>query len=186
MTATCVHEDLELYFENWIREQGFILHKYILSLVRNKELSEDIYQEVLISAYLKLHSLEKTSSLKSWMYKIAINKCRDYWRKEKTQQKFWEERVYSYIEGEQPLPHPEETALRKCEQEEMLQSIHELPEMYSEPILLFYYHNRTLVEISNTKKVPLSTVKTRMRRAKYQLMKRVEQSAGYYDARVSS
>lgn len=186
MTVAIVQEDLELFFENWIREQGFILHKYILSLVRNKELSEDIYQEVLISAYLKLHSLEKTSSLKSWMYKIAINKCRDYWRKEKTQQKFWEEGVYFYINEELPPPHPEETALRKCEQEEMLQSIHELPEMYSEPILLFYYHNRTLVEISNKKKVPLSTVKTRMRRAKFQLMKKVEQSPDYWGERVSS
>ncbi len=178
MTCVYAKKETEQFYENWINEHGHILYNYILSLVRNRDLAEDLYQEVLISAYCHLNTLEKMSNFNGWIYRIAVNKCRDYWRKKKTQQRFWEEKVYFYLnDRKQSSPHPEEIAIRKCERRDMLDYIQSLSPMYSEPLLLFYYENLTLTEISAAKKVPLSTVKTRMRRAKLQLMKIVEQSA---------
>lgn len=159
---------LKSEFENWIRENGQSLLKFIYKQVHNKELSEDLYQEVLISAYIGLESFEERAKMKSWIYKITINKCRDYWRKEKTAKKFWEEKVFSY-DTDSKIPLPEECVLNKCSEEEMFKTINKLPEMYREPILLFYFYDKTLTEISSSKGVPVSTVKTRMRRAKCQL-----------------
>ncbi|MCM3217392.1 RNA polymerase sigma factor [Niallia taxi] len=163
----------EACYEEIIKEHGNAIFAYILSLVKHKELAEDIYQEVLISSYLSFSSFEDYSKAKSWLYKIAINKCRDYWRKEKTSKKFWEETVYTYVRETSVSLPPEDTIINKCAQEEMIDTLEELPQMYKEPLLLFYYHNNTLLEISDKTKTPLSTVKTRMKRAKEQLRPKV-------------
>lgn len=158
--------------EEWVVENGQHLFRFIQKQVRNKELSEDIYQEVLISALIALPRFEYRANMKSWIYKIAINKCRDYWRKSVTAQRFWEEKVYEY-ELDTMIPSIEETVLEKCSTEEMLDTINELPSMYKEPLLLFYYKDWSLNKISTTKNVPISTIKTRMRRAKVQLREKV-------------
>ncbi|PAE21109.1 RNA polymerase factor sigma C [Bacillus sp. 7504-2] len=155
-------------FEDWVRENGSSLSLFIYKQVRNKELAEDLYQEVLISAYLHLGQFEERAKFKSWIFKIAINKCRDFWRKQKTVQKFWEEKVF-YYEIECSIPEPEDYVLTKCSIEEMLETINELPTIYREPILLYYFKNNSLLEISSAKKLPIATVKTRMRRARNQL-----------------
>lgn len=165
---------LEQYFEACILEHGRSLFNYIYSLVRHKELAEDLYQEVLISAYIALPSFEAKAKIKSWLFKIAMNKCRDYWRKEKSANLFWEDKVYMYVEETNASSPQEESVLRKCNQEEMVETLQDLPEMYRDPLLLFYYHNQTLIEISDTTKLPLSTVKTRMKRAKDRLRPKVE------------
>ncbi|MEK4149199.1 RNA polymerase sigma factor [Robertmurraya sp. FSL W8-0741] len=155
-------------FEDWIRENGSSLSRFIYKQVQNKELAEDLYQEVLISAYLNLEQFEARANFKSWIYRIAVNKCRDFWRKQKTVQKFWEEKVFHY-EMECSIPEPEDYVLTRCSMEEMLDTINELPTIYREPILLYYFKNNSLLEISSAKKLPISTVKTRMRRARNQL-----------------
>ncbi|GIN63733.1 RNA polymerase subunit sigma [Robertmurraya siralis] len=155
-------------FEDWIRENGPSLTMFIYKQVRNKELAEDLYQEVLISAYLNLEQFEERANFKSWMYKIAINKCRDFWRKQKAAQKFWEEKVYHY-DMECSIPEPEDYVITRTSTKEMIDTINELPTIYREPILLYYFKDKSLLEISSAKKLPISTVKTRMRRARNQL-----------------
>ncbi|WP_409971429.1 RNA polymerase sigma factor [Bacillus sp. Bva_UNVM-123] len=169
---------IDQYFEDCVNEYGKSLFNYIKFKVRHKELAEDIYQEVLISAYTALPFFEERAKLKNWLFKIAINKCRDYWRKEKSANRFWEEKVYTYVEDTNPLQMPEESIVAKCTKAEMEDTLQELPKMYREPLILFYYHHKTLMEISTTTKIPLSTVKTRMRRAKDQLRPKVEDLVG--------
>jgi RNA polymerase sigma factor (sigma-70 family) len=159
----------DLDFESIVRDHESNLQKYILSLVRQKELAEDICQEVLISAYLSFSSIKERSKIKSWLYKIAMNKCRDYWRKEKTIKKFWQEKLYHLHCYRTLSPMPEETLLNKCTRDEIAVTINALPEIYRDPLLLFYYNDCSLLEISHYTKLPLSTVKTRMKRAKDQL-----------------
>ncbi|MDQ0271512.1 RNA polymerase sigma factor [Cytobacillus purgationiresistens] len=170
-----MNESIETYFEACVCEHGHALFRYIYSLVHHKELAEDLYQEVLISAYLALPSFNEEAKVKNWLFKIALNKCRDHWRKEKTAKKFWEEKVHLYTDGMSTAPVPEEECIQKCHQEEVEQQLSELPDIYKEPLFLFYYHHQTLVEISNEANLPLSTIKTRMRRGKEKLLPKVKQ-----------
>lgn len=167
-----IEENLVAVFENWVIENGQSLFGFIRAKIRNKEISEDIYQEVLISAFTALPNFEYRANIKSWIYKIAINKCKDYWRKQTTFQKFWEEKVFFY-ETDTVIPSTEEVVLQKCSTEDLIETINELPVMYKEPMLLFYYRDLSLLEISSSVNVPLSTIKTRLRRAKYQLREKV-------------
>ncbi|WP_433957429.1 RNA polymerase sigma factor [Cytobacillus horneckiae] len=167
-----MNSSIDINFEACINEHSHAIFRYIFSLVRHKELAEDLYQEAMIAAYIAFPSFKQETKVKNWLFKIALNKCRDYWRKEKTERKFWEEKVYMYDE-EIVSPAPEEVCIQKCEQEAVTNKLKELPEMYKEPLLLFYYHHRTLVEISQESNLPLSTVKTRMRRGKEKLLPKV-------------
>jgi RNA polymerase sigma-70 factor (ECF subfamily) len=165
-------------FDEMVKENGKSIFNYILSMVRHKELAEDLYQEALLSAYLAFSSMKEPTKVKSWFYTIAGNKCRDYWRKENKSKQFWREEVYSYtssIEYVQQLP--EEEVLHKCSTEEMAETVKTLPEIYQYPIFQYYYHDLTLIEISRKSDLPISTVKTRMKRAKERLRPKLQSLA---------
>lgn len=162
-------EQLTIPFEELVNEYGKAIFKYIFSLVKHKELAEDLYQEVLLSAYLAYSSIKEQGKYKSWLYTIAINKCRDYWRKENKSKQFWKEEVYSYsVSFESPFI-PEEEVLHNFSAQQMAEKVNLLPEIYRNPIYLYYYHDMSLVEIAQTNNLPMSTVKTRMKRAKERL-----------------
>lgn len=55
----------------------------ILSSVKNPEDAEDIAQEVFISVYKNLHKFRADSKIYTWIYRIAINKTYDFFRKNK-------------------------------------------------------------------------------------------------------
>jgi RNA polymerase sigma factor (sigma-70 family) len=164
-------------FEEVVIEHGRAIYKYILSLVKHKELAEDIYQEVLLSVYLAYPSIKEQSKYKSWLFKIAINKCRDYWRKENKSKKFWKEEVYSYSVSFEPSAIPEEEVLHKFSAEQMAERVNLLPEIYRYPIYLYYYQDFSLIEIAKKSNLPMSTVKTRMKRAKERLYPKMKSLA---------
>ncbi|WP_246869693.1 RNA polymerase sigma factor [Bacillus sp. AFS031507] len=164
-------------FEEVVLEHGRSIYKYILSLVKHKELAEDIYQEVLLSAYLAYPSIKEQSKYKGWFFTIAINKCRDYWRKENKSKQFWKEGVYSYSASFEPSVIPEEEVLHKFSAEQMAEKVNLLPEIYRYPIYLYYYQNFSLIEIAKKSNLPMSTVKTRMKRAKERLRPKMQSLA---------
>ncbi|WP_244440874.1 RNA polymerase sigma factor [Neobacillus jeddahensis] len=164
-------------FEDLVNEYGKSIFRYILSLVKHKELAEDLYQEVLLSAYLAYPSIKEPCKYKSWLFTIAINKCRDYWRKENKAKQFWQEEVYSYSVTVEPNVIPEEEVLHKYSAQQMAEKVMTLPEIYRSPIFLYYYQDLTLVEIANKSNLPMSTVKTRMRRAKDRLRPKMQSLA---------
>lgn len=55
----------------------------ILSSVKNSEDAEDIAQEVFISVYKNLSKFRADSKIYTWIYRIAINKTYDFFRKKK-------------------------------------------------------------------------------------------------------
>lgn len=55
----------------------------ILGSVKNPEDAEDLAQEVFISVYKNLHKFRADSKIYTWIYRIAINKTYDFFRKNK-------------------------------------------------------------------------------------------------------
>ncbi|WP_080848457.1 RNA polymerase sigma factor [Cytobacillus gottheilii] len=156
-------------FEECIEEHGNLLFHYIYSLVKHKQLAEDLYQDVLVAAFIALPSFEEYTKMKNWLYKISINKCRDYWRKQKVQKRYWEEKVFLHEDSISEHLVLEDEIVQRDMSKEVKETLEDLPAIYKEPLLLFYYHHQTLVEISTGSNIPLSTVKTRIRRGKDRL-----------------
>ena len=135
------------------------LFRFIRSRIQNKELSEDLTQEVFIRAWRYKDSFDvKKSSLKNWLFVIAVNLLRDYYRKNKLQIEELDENL------------SDETDIKKdAEQNNLIhyvfQKITELPERDQELVLLRYKLDLKMEDIAEIMKMELSAVKVAIHRA---------------------
>ena len=58
------------------------IHAVILAIISNSDDALDLTQEVFLKAYQSLNAFKKTSRFYTWLYRIAINQCIDYMRRQ--------------------------------------------------------------------------------------------------------
>lgn len=139
------------------------------SYVRDRQIAEDLTQEIFVKCYEKLHTFKGNSSLETWLYRIAVNHCKDYL-------KSWQFRKISatgYISSFFTLSEApaEQEYFIKEEQSGIREAVFHLPVKYREIIFLYYFKEYSQKEISEICKVNLNTVKARMARGKELLKK---------------
>lgn len=142
-------------------------HKLIFSfayrMVKNKELAEEIVQEVFIKIWTKkgLYQAEK-GKFSSWLLTITRNLSIDLIRKQKEVPYELQEEREKVPDG-QPLP--EDLTIWKEKRAEINQALAELKENQQQIIQLFYFQSCTQVQIATKLDIPLGTVKGRLRLA---------------------
>jgi RNA polymerase sigma-70 factor, ECF subfamily len=149
-----------------------ILH-LVYTYVNNKELAEDLTQEVFIKCYNSINTFKGNSKLRTWLWKIAINHCKDYlksWYNNKIV-------ISGNIELFERVPKEsvEQTVLQKNDDDTLVSAVLSLPIKYREVIYLYYFKEVTIKEISNIIGIKQNTIKTRLRKAKELLRKRLEE-----------
>ncbi|MBS4174984.1 RNA polymerase sigma factor [Bacillus sp. FJAT-49736] len=172
MIVSDCKSDNVIELEEFIQAHGKALLHYIYSIMKHWELAEDIYQETLLSAFIHYKSFEKRASLKNWIFKIAQNKCKDEWKKDNVRQRYLHSQSFQDTD-ENYLDDTEKKVMEKCLHEELMKKINELPNRYKNPILLYYFHDFTIMDISNNSEIPMSTVKTQLKRGKEKLKNKV-------------
>lgn len=133
---------------------------------------EDIIQEVFISCYQKLSSFRHESSYKTWLIRITINKCKDY-------KKRWSIKNLIYrpiISCAVTAPSAEEQFINEQTSSSMIEQIAKLPTKYKEVLILYYYQQLTMTEISEILNVNINTIKSRLLRGKKILQNKLERS----------
>lgn len=154
-----VEELMDMYGEQ--------IKRLIYSYIKNWATTEDIIQEVFLNIYLKLHTFKGEASLKTWVYRIAINKCKDYLRSWHYLQLVMTDKITNFEKkGGRSI---EEELMRKDSQSELIEKVMALPVKYREVIILFYIKEFSLLEISELLQTNVETVKTRLRRARGKL-----------------
>jgi RNA polymerase sigma factor (sigma-70 family) len=152
--------------EKLIMEHGTELKRLAFLYVKDHSLAEDIIQEVFISCYNNLDNFREESSYKTWLTKITINKCKDTFKKWSFRNLLYKENIE--INLTEHLT-PEKQMIAKMEDILLAEQILILPIKFREVIILFYYEEFTLEEISSILKLNTNTVKTRLFRAKSKL-----------------
>jgi RNA polymerase sigma-70 factor, ECF subfamily len=137
------------------------------SYVKDHYVAEDLSHEILMKCYLARHKFNGNCSFHSWLYRIAINHCIDYLRKGYRQRDLVYENIEQFNDIE--VRTPESMVLHYCEKEDLLSKLRKLPSKYQEVIILFYFKDQSLKEIEHYLNVKLSTIKTRLSRAKRML-----------------
>ncbi|TQR18355.1 RNA polymerase sigma factor [Psychrobacillus vulpis] len=136
----------------------------------------DVTQEVFVKLYCFLHQF-KRERFTTWLYKITLNATRDYYRKE-TKEKEKEDKLH-HNDGNTTFSKSAEDRVLVFEEDKQLHlAILSLDEKYRHPIILFYFHDLSYEQISDVLNVPLTSVKTRLLRAKGQLKKQLSMSGG--------
>lgn len=154
----------EIHLESVMNQYGSSIVKLAYSYVKDFNVAEDISQEVFVSYFKNLDSFRGESSVKTYLYRIAINKCKDYlksWNYRRVQLSEMFGRVIA-----DPKISPEHALLEKEQQNDLADHVLALPLIYREVVFLFYYEELSMKDISSFLQLNLSTVKTRLSRGK--------------------
>jgi RNA polymerase sigma factor (sigma-70 family) len=145
-------------FEIIIQRYEISIHRFIYNMVRSRETSEDITQDVFISAYNKLYSFNKEYKFSTWLFTIAKNKSIDYIRKnkKKTQIEYCAEGTSSSSNSPESFVEFMET------KKNILDFINSLNETDKQILLLRYTKDMiTFKQMAIILNMPESTIKKR-------------------------
>jgi RNA polymerase sigma-70 factor (ECF subfamily) len=119
--------------------------------VKNHEDAEDITQEVFIDSLQKIKYFRQESSLKTWLYRITVNKSKNFLRKQKllTLVRFSKDEEDEDKEVDFPDISQNNRLESKELEERFLEAIAQLPEKQREVFSLRYFDNLSFNEISN-------------------------------------
>lgn len=140
------------------------LYSVIISIIPDRELSNDILQEVFVKIWRQIETYDVTKGrLFTWMLNIARNASIDALRSknfhQRQQNRELTEQIYET--GGSTHTNTDKIGLRKI--------VYKLKEEYRVLVELSYFEGFTQDEISKMLKIPLGTVKTRLRTALIQL-----------------
>lgn len=145
---------------------GTELKRIAFMYVHDHALTEDILQEVFIACYNNLDNFRGESSYKTWLVKITINKCKDSLRR-------WSMRniIYKPKIEIQKLHHSssESTYITKVDDLQLVEQVMLLPIKLRDVIILFYYQELSVEEVSSILSININTVKSRLFRARKKL-----------------
>lgn len=145
-------------------EQLFELYKCkalrtIYSMTRDKDISEDIVQEVFVSCYTSIKSLQNPEYFKTWFYRMLTRTTWRYMEKEK--RLIPVENIFRKSEDSY-----ENSSLEKLEQKEsselLYQEILKLQPKLQTTLILYYYNEFSVKEIAQTMGCLEGTVKSRL------------------------
>ncbi|MCJ8008693.1 sigma-70 family RNA polymerase sigma factor [Lederbergia wuyishanensis] len=153
----------------WLmRTYGNDVIRVAYTYLKQKQLAEDVAQDVFIKCYEKMDTFRNDSSYKTWIIKITVNRCKDIL-------KSWSYKnllITNYFENKKVVPSSQ---LQRDEESQVLsQQLMELPVKLREVIILYYYQEFTIEEISVLLNAKPNTIKTRLHRARLHLKKLLE------------
>lgn len=140
-----------------------ILH-LVYTYVKNRTTAEDLTQEIFLKCYEKLNQFNQQSTIKTWVYRIASNHCKDYLRSWHYRKITLSDKILDYIPSKSK--QVEEEIIANSEENILSNAVMNLPLKYREIVFLHYYEELSLAEISKITTVNINTIKTRLKRAK--------------------
>ncbi|TWT13175.1 RNA polymerase sigma factor [Planomicrobium sp. CPCC 101079] len=155
-----------------MNEHGPELKRIAFLYINDITESEDIVQEVFISCYQHLASFRNEADYKTWLIRITINKCKDHRR-------LWGIRNLVYRPIHQLVKKNESAEATHLDQQfssELIEQISKLSSKYKEVLILYYYLELTMQEISEVLEISINTVKSRLLRGKKSLKTRLGRS----------
>ena len=145
---------------------------HISSYISRTEDVEDICQEAFQKCFKNLATYNPKYAFSTWLYTIAENCAFDFYRKRKlpvvsTDTINPEEATFGIITD---TPSPEESMINSQEIENLIRSIQQLDAKYRRIAELRFIHEYAIEEIAKELSLPVNTVKTRIGRARKNLI----------------
>ena len=158
----------ELYFDR--------VYGYVRRLLREEHLAEDVTQEIFMHIHRSLPTYDPERVLRPWVFTIATNKVRDYWRSRRhrdaqrevpTEDADGRPLVASRNRGPVDLIESGELS------EQVAEAIATLPEIMRQTLVLRYYEGLSFEDIGEMVERNATAVRKRYSRALEELRKRL-------------
>lgn len=140
-----------------------------LSIVQDPASANEVTQDTFIAALRSLRSYHERSSLKAWLYTIALNTSRSHLRKQKVLEKL-RTTLGSLLSVERQHPQtPEEVVLKNEKEAAIFRSLDTLDEKHRLVILLRYFQDLSVAEIAEILSTNEGTIHSRLHTARERL-----------------
>ncbi len=158
-------------FNQIYKDYNGMVYNLCLSYLQNIEEAEEVMQDVFLKVYEKHDSFRGNSSLKTWIYRITINKNLDFIKAKKRAKRFG---FLAVINGdsknqEQPLVNFNHPGVELEDKEAMhllFQKINTLPHKQKTALILKYIDGFSQKEIAKTMELSEKAVESLLSRAK--------------------
>ena len=145
-----------------------------ISFLKNETTAQDIMQETYITAFLKIQSLEKSSQIRSWLNRIAVNKCKNY-LKGKGEIQLDDEIFENQAIVDERMSIPEEYISDKAKREIILSIMQEvLSDVQYQTVIMHYFNEMTVDEIAEVFECSRGTVLSRLNYSRAKMKTAIE------------
>jgi RNA polymerase sigma-70 factor, ECF subfamily len=151
-------------------------------VIGREEEARDVVQETFLRAFRSIGNFRGQAKFSSWVYRIALNLCRDWIRRERRAPILPTPEGVDVVElaaERGPAESIEDLVARNDMSKVVADLMTRLPEEQRTAIILKEYHGMTFQEIADLQGVPLSTVKTRLYQGLSVLRRHLHQQGKY-------
>lgn len=143
-------------------------HSYVFNLLLGMgclpEDAKGITQGVFIQAYYSLPNFKRQAKFRTWIHRIAVNRCYNWFKKNKVSTTVVPEDL-----PDDKNTSPEERILEDESLQEVKNAMLQLPEKYRTVLNMFYYEKMSYAEIAAQLNLNKRTIETRLYRARHKL-----------------
>ena len=153
------------YFSYIVEKYQNIVFSIALKVLKNREDAEEMAQESFIKAFKSLHTFKGNSKFSTWLYRITYNNCISEVRKKKIHFASTDDVEIKDETSEINLDGiPEENRARAIKE-----AMSKLPEEEYALVLLYYFEDQSIEEISKVARLTESNTKVKLYRARKKL-----------------
>lgn len=160
-SRTAFHQLVHLY-------QGAVF-RMVYIRVRSQMDAEDLTQDIFLQAFNRLHRLKEAEKFRSWLFRIALNRVRDFHRRKLFRAMFKapsddDASIACELATDDDCEMPEHLA-KKDFWNRIQKTLNQLSRMERDVFLLRFFDNLSIVEITKAMGKKESTIKTHLYRA---------------------
>lgn len=155
-------------FDNLVNDYLSLVYRYLVRLTGDAQLAEDLSQETFIRVWKNIYRFEIDKPFKPWLMRIARNTAYDALKKRKIIpfSKLSTEELEFIDSIKDTQPAPSELAQQGEVATHVNETLTKLTDTEKEVLVLHYLEEMPVTEIASFLKVPVETVRTRLRRAR--------------------
>jgi RNA polymerase sigma-70 factor, ECF subfamily len=159
----------EAAIEMFVRQYETGVFRLALSVVGDQAEANEITQETFIAALGSLPSYKEKKSFKAWLYTIALNHSRSHLRKRKVIERLRNTLNTIFRIETQKQASPEESVIESEKEAEVWKILSQLDEPFRIVVVLRYFHELPVSEISEILSVNEGTIHSRLHTARERL-----------------
>lgn len=164
-----------------VRRYKTRLFNYLLRLVSDPDVAEEIAQDAFVRAYVNAEKYRTIAKFSTWLYTIATNLVRNRYRKKKRRPPVLSLFFRSSEDGEEMMheiaderPTPDQEAVGENLDRLMSKATEQVPERYRVPFVLREVNQLSYEEIAAVTGLKLGTVRSRINRARNHFRRIIE------------
>jgi RNA polymerase sigma-70 factor, ECF subfamily len=165
--------------ELFVRRYETDVFRLALSIVGDQAEANEITQETFLSALRSFRSYKEQNSLKAWLYTIALNQSRSHLRKRKLLERLKATVTSIFqLEANHKQKSPEDIFIQSEKEAVIWSELNNLDERHRTVVILRYFHELSIAEISAILDVNEGTIHSRLHTARARLKKSLEPLRG--------